>query len=196
MTVRAEIAKTHTQRIIPVSARFAAVLEMALTTLEANLTAAEGDEVSRDEHQRAVARALVFGDAIGAKVASIKRAWDTAVLKAHGYTPEWTTSNKLAASSRAALRDINLHFHDLRHEAGSRFVDGGMPIHHVKELLGHANIKTTDTYLNVTKTGLHESMRRFDESALRCNPVATKAAIDPALPCNADSPTVANVLVN
>jgi hypothetical protein len=28
----------------------------------------------------------------------------------------------------------------------------------------HANIKTTDTYLNVTKTGLQESMRRFDES--------------------------------
>ena len=44
--------------------------------------------------------------------------------------------------------------------------------------------------------GLHESMRRFDESVLRCNPVATKGAIDPALPCNADSPTVANVLVN
>ena len=56
-----------------------------------------------------------------------------------------------------------------------------MPVHHVKELLGHANIKTTDTYLNVTKTGLQESMRRFDESPLRCNPVATKAAIEPAL---------------
>ena len=53
-----------------------------------------------------------------------------------------------------------------------------------------------ETYLNVTKTSLHESMRRFDESAPRCNPVATKAAIDRALPCNADSPTVANVLVN
>jgi hypothetical protein len=107
----------------------------------------------------------------------------------------WARSST-PASSRAALRDINLHFHDLRHEAGSRFVDGGMPVHHVKELLGHANIKTTDTYLNVTTTGLHDSMRRFDESALRCNPVATKAAIDPALDCNADSPTVANVLVN
>ena len=49
----------------------------------------------------------------------------------------------------------------------------------MKELLGHANIKTTDTCLNVTKTGMHESMRRFDESVLRCNPVATKGAIDP-----------------
>jgi hypothetical protein len=31
-------------------------------------------------------------------------------------------------------------------------------------MLGHANIKTTDTCLNVTKPGLHGSMRRFDES--------------------------------
>jgi site-specific recombinase XerD len=38
-------------------------------------------------------------------------------------------------------------------------------VHQVNELLGHANIKTTNTYLNVTTTGLHESMRRFDESA-------------------------------
>jgi len=41
--------------MIPVSTRFVAVLEMSLTTLEANLTAAEGGEVCRDEHQRAVA---------------------------------------------------------------------------------------------------------------------------------------------
>jgi hypothetical protein len=28
------------------------------------------------------------------------------------------------------LRAINLHFHDLRHEAGSRFIEAGWPIHH------------------------------------------------------------------
>ena len=47
-----------------------------------------------------------------------------------------------------------------------------MPIHHVKELLGHANIKTTDTYLNATRLGLRESMRKFDESRTSCTPVA------------------------
>lgn len=71
-----------------------------------------------------------------------------------------------------------------------------MPVHHVKELLGHANIKTKDTYLNVTKTGLHESRRRFDECALRCKIVASKAPIDPSRPCEEESPAAANLLVN
>ena len=31
---------------------------------------------------------------------------------------------------------------------GSRWMEGGWPIHHVKEMLGHANISQTDTYLN------------------------------------------------
>ena len=51
-------------------------------------------------------------------------------------------------------------FHDLRHEAGSRWLEAGMPLHHVKELLGHANISTTDTYLNAGRVHLHESMPR------------------------------------
>jgi integrase len=40
----------------------------------------------------------------------------------------------------------------------------GMPIHHVQELLGHADVKTTGIYLNATATGLHESIRQFDEA--------------------------------
>jgi site-specific recombinase XerD len=51
-------------------------------------------------------------------------------------------------------RAINLHFHDLRHEAGSRFIEAGWPIHHVQEMLGHASLEQTSTYLNVTGTGL------------------------------------------
>ena len=51
-------------------------------------------------------------------------------------------------------------------------VEGGMPLHHVKELLGHANIKTTDTYLNATRIGLQESMRKFEEFRKTCTPVA------------------------
>ena len=43
----------------------AAVLEMARTALDAQLTAAEGETVSEDDHQRAIAAAYVFGDAMG-----------------------------------------------------------------------------------------------------------------------------------
>src|SRR5689334_12443381 len=36
------------------------------------------------------------------------------------------------------------------------------------ELLGHANIKTTDTYLNATRLGLRESMRKYEEFQESC----------------------------
>ena len=37
---------------------------------------------------------------------------------------------QLAAESRAALDVIDLHFHDLRHEGGSRLLEAGWPLHH------------------------------------------------------------------
>jgi integrase len=57
---------------------------------------------------------------------------------------------------------IDLHFHDLRHEAGSRWLEAGMPLSHIKEILGHANISQTDTYLNAGRVALQDSMQRFD----------------------------------
>jgi len=33
-----------------------------------------------------------------------------------------------------------------------------MPLHHVKEMLGHANISQTDTYLNAGRIALHDSI--------------------------------------
>ena len=38
-----------------------------------------------------------------------------------------------------------------------------MPLHHVRALLGHASISTTDTYLNAGRIHLQDSMRRLDE---------------------------------
>ncbi len=37
-----------------------------------------------------------------------------------------------------------------------------MPLHHFKELLGHANISQTDTYLNAGRLALQDSIKRFD----------------------------------
>ena len=66
---------------------------------------------------------------------------------------------------RAGITD--LHFHDLRHEAGSRLLEAGWPLHHVQEMLGHADLKQTSTYLNVTQVGLQDSMRRFGTQPLQ-----------------------------
>jgi integrase len=138
----------------------------------------------------------VFGDVVGRRVAIVRKAWDTAVLKAHGHQPTWCGSNTLAPPSPAALRAIDLHFHDLRHEAGSRFIEAGWPLHHVQDMLGHKNVAQTSTYLNATPTGLQESMRRYDENGARCKIVASDPAIGLTPSCNGPSTYDAQPLVN
>jgi integrase len=180
-TIRAENAKDGETRILPISSRLSAVLEMARTD-------PAGRPLGPD--------AFVFGDGVGRQVKTIKRAWETAVLKAHGHDPRWGTGGKLSTESRAAFQAIDLHFHDLRHEAGSGLLEAGWPLHHVQQMLGHADISTTSTYLNVTKMGLQESMKKRDESRNGCNPVANEPPVEHRLPCNEESEQPAKPLVN
>lgn len=139
--------KTGRARQIPISARLAAVLEMAKT-----------DPAGREYKPHA----YVFG-ALGERLKSVKKAWETCVLRAYGHEPTWDVRGKLSAASRAALAAIDLHFHDLRHEAGCRWLESRrIPIDHVQELLGHANLSQTSTYLHAAEMGLQDSMRQFD----------------------------------
>ena len=144
--VRAANAKNRRERYIPITSRLLAVLEMARHDPAGHLHADD---------------AYVFGDEVGRRVYSRKKAWETAVLKAHGHTPTWRNGS-LAPESSAVYGEIDLHFHDLRHEAGSRCLEAGLPLHHVKLLLGHTDISTTDTYLNASRIHLRESMLRLD----------------------------------
>jgi integrase len=139
--------KTGRARLLPMSARLAAVFDMAQT-----------DPAGR----RYPPTAYVFGQ-LGERVRSVKKAWTTACEEAN-------------------LSD--LHFHDLRHEAGSRWLEAGWPIHFVKEMLGHSNISQTDTYLNASAMGLQDAMRRFDD--LRCTRVAQIPAKELRPVCNED----------
>ena len=70
LMIRAEKAKDHEHRHIPISKRLRAVLEMA-------------------QHDPAghpfLPEAYVFGDEVGQRVGSSQKAWETAVLKAHGH---------------------------------------------------------------------------------------------------------------
>ena len=105
----------------------------------------------------------VFGDEVGRRLHTTQKAWQTAVLKANGHTPRWhPRTNKLQPESQTIYQAVDLRFHDLRHEAGSRWLEAGMSIHHVKALLGHASLSTTDIYLNATRIGLHEAMQSVD----------------------------------
>jgi integrase len=91
----------------------------------------------------------VFGDATGALVEDIKKPWNTVNLIAHGCKLEWTVGGNLSEQSWEDLRKINLHWHDLRHEALSRLGESGeLSDHELMEIAGHANLTTTQRYLN------------------------------------------------
>jgi integrase len=117
--------------------------------------------------------AYVFGNAIGQHVDSTKRAWVTAVLKAHGYNVTLTKTCNLAPESRAALDTIDLHFHDLRREAGSRWLEGGVPLLTVRDWLGHSNIAQTSTYLAGTIQTQHDAMTQYEQRRTALQAFAT-----------------------
>jgi len=179
ITILAEHSKTATGRVLPVSDRLAGVLEMAKL------------DPAGQEH---TAEKCVFGDEIGGPVKSYKKSWETAVLVAHGVEAAWTATNSLDPASRAAFRAIGLHFHDLRHEAGSRWLEAGWPLSHVRDMLGHTDIKTTSTYLNANRTLLQESMKKLDK-ARALQVIASEAAGEQRPPCNAPEAAVANSFV-
>lgn len=109
------------------------LLPTMVALLKARRLDPNGDALGPEAH--------VFGNALGESVDGIKVAW-AGTCKRAGIT--------------------GLTFHDLRRSAASRYLEAGLPLSHVKELLGHANISTTSRYLSVTSTELRASMVRAD----------------------------------
>lgn len=108
--------------------------------------------------------AYVFGDACGRAIDSRDRAWAGVILRAHGHTPEYLPVTKnLAPGSRLLLKTINLHFHDLRREAASRWMDAGVPLATISRWLGHANISQTSTYLAASLGNDESDIARYVE---------------------------------
>jgi integrase len=103
----------------------------------------------------------VFGDDEGGLVEDIKKAWWSLNLVAHGYKVEWTPNADLTAKCYGHLRKINLHWHDLRHEALSRLGESGeLTDHELMEIAGHANLTTTQRYLNTRIERLKQGVLR------------------------------------
>ena len=118
---------------------------------------------------------FVFGSEIGTRVTTFKRAWLCASLKAHGVKPGYTKGANLTPESRAALKGIDLHFHDLRREAGSRWMDAGVPIATIQRWLGHENVSQTSTYLAGSAEAEHAAMAKFEAHQAALQQLATKA---------------------
>jgi integrase len=60
------------------------------------------------------------------------------------------------------LRQIDLHWHDLRHEGACRLLSDGVDIRTIQLMLGH-DIKQTQRYLNITDEELRKAMSGVGE---------------------------------
>ena len=127
LTIRAVTEKTRTERIVPISKRLLAVLELRLL-----------DPAGRPLPPEAYA----FGDPLGRRVKSVRTAWN---------------------NTCEAIGLEGFQLRDLRHEAGSRFDEAGIPINYVSKVLGHTDLTTTTRYLNVQRRELHRVMRQYEE---------------------------------
>ena len=126
LTIQAAKSKTRTARMIPISSRLAAVLEMRRLNPAGKPFPPE---------------AYPFGNAVCERATSVRTAWENA---------------------RDAAGLPGLQLRDLRHEAGSRFDEAGVPTNYVSKLLGHASLTTTTRYLNITRRGLHRAMEQLE----------------------------------
>jgi integrase len=176
----AKKTKTGQARDVPITSRLRAILEMRRL-----------DPAGRPFDPEN----YVFGNQLGERVGSVKRAWQTLVVRAHGYTPRWAKGGwtELDAESLARYHSIDLRFHDLRREFASRLREApGISDHEVRDWLGHANITTTSRYLATTRTTLQQARKKFEQHRVRCTSVAQtiQSTPQPASAKSSASPSV------
>jgi integrase len=111
----------------------------------------------------------VFGQADGSPLDAFRNDWE-AVLMAGGFRRgHYVTRKADGARLWEWTVDENLHWHDLRHECGSRLAEGygkakplGIP--QLMKLLGHTKPETTMIYLNMTDDALAAAMKRVNHA--------------------------------
>ena len=85
-------------------------------------------------------------------------------IKLSGSTFPFTTnyvSKKFKQAVRLAGADDKIHFHSLRHSFASDLVNKGVPLYHIKELLGHSSIAVTEIYSHPDLESLHEAVNKL-----------------------------------
>ena len=102
--------------------------------------------------------AYVFGTPTGEFQESFKTAWEALLLVANGFDTKRIKRGAWTDRDREKLRQIDLHWHDLRHEGACRLLADGVDIRTIQLMLGHADIKQTQRYLNITDEELRKAM--------------------------------------
>ena len=101
--------------------------------------------------------AYVFSSEGGTFVGSVRTAWESPLLMANGRPTAPGRGKKRV--NRYALDQIDLRWHDIRHECASRWLEQGVDLRTIQLLLGHSKVATTERYPNVTDEEIRRSMQ-------------------------------------
>jgi len=107
--------------------------------------------------------AYVFGSETGTFVETFQTAWESARLLAYGYTPKSCGSEDGRLWNREKLAEIDLRWHDLRHEGACRMLADGADVRMIQLMLGHSTLLQTQRYLNITDEELKRGMQQTFE---------------------------------
>jgi integrase-like protein len=81
--------------------------------------------------------AFVFGTENGEFISNFKTAWESLLPVASGHDTKRAKPG--ARVDREKLREIDLHWHDIRHEGACRLLAGGVDLRIIQLMLGHAS---------------------------------------------------------
>ena len=148
ITLRGATTKSRRTRVVPIgTARRLAVLGWLRLD-------SDGEHKADD--------VPVFSNEAGEALKTFKKAGGRA--QGTRPRPRWRKGayKDLSTECQQRFRDINLHWHDLRHEYASRLVERGVPLAQVRDLLGHASIITTERYDNQRLEALQAAVERLE----------------------------------
>jgi hypothetical protein len=135
--------------------------------------------------------AYVFGAEDGSFQPNIQTAWETLRLLAYGHEPRRGPEG--IAWNQARLREIDLRWHDLRHEGACRLHADGVDIRIIQLMLGHASIQQTQRYLNVTDEELRRGLAVSWKNRVRVVPqrqATTKVELGDGVKVSGEPPSV------
>ena len=81
--------------------------------------------------------------------------------------------NKHAAVARGNCADLpeKIHAHQLRHARAMQMLRAGVPLPHIKEFLGHANIATTSIYASADNQMIREAIQKAASTTVDLAPI-------------------------
>jgi integrase/recombinase XerD len=81
--------------------------------------------------------------------------------------------NKHATAARPNCPDLpaRVHAHQLRHARAMQMLRAGVPLPHIKEFLGHANIATTNIYASADNQMVREAIQKAGDTAPDLAPI-------------------------